>query len=192
MLGFSGACDSCAGESQVDGIATAVTASRIISAFRAAESGAPLPFRWIIWSVVFISLGAIVSAIIFGWHRRKRQSQRVHTSQSWPRLRVLRVADHGKDEISQHMLQPGCFLTLGRAADANIRISSDELISGRHAEVIWTGDELRVRDLGSRNGTRIDGQLCSAGVEYACLGKEVCIGETVLTFDILHGKIEKA
>jgi diguanylate cyclase (GGDEF)-like protein len=46
---------------------------------------------------------------------------------------------------------------IGRGAEADIRFD-DELISRRHCEVRFDGNSFQIRDLGSTNGTFMDGQ----------------------------------
>ncbi len=50
---------------------------------------------------------------------------------------------------------------LGRAP-SNDLVLVDRKISGRHAVVWRVGDELRVEDLGSRNGTHVNGARITA------------------------------
>ncbi len=49
-------------------------------------------------------------------------------------------------------------LTLGRADDNDLALPTDRSASRRHARVARRGDHLVVEDLGSRNGTFVDGQ----------------------------------
>lgn len=51
-------------------------------------------------------------------------------------------------------------VVVGRRADAGLFLL-DEHVSEHHAELYWDGDRLRVRDLGSRNGTAVNGQPIS-------------------------------
>ena len=46
--------------------------------------------------------------------------------------------------------------TIGRASEAEVRLS-DTSVSRRHAEVRPTGDGWTIVDLGSTNGTRVNG-----------------------------------
>ena len=48
---------------------------------------------------------------------------------------------------------------LGRAADADVQILSDPNVSRRHARLVVTQDVVEVEDLGSSNGTWLDGKL---------------------------------
>ena len=51
---------------------------------------------------------------------------------------------------------------IGRAAVCQLRSTSPQ-VSGLHAELVWIGDAWSVQDLGSRNGTRVDGHRLSPG-----------------------------
>ena len=48
-------------------------------------------------------------------------------------------------------------LVLGRSQDVDISIPTDELLSRQHCQVSWDGSKIRVKDLGSTNGTFVDG-----------------------------------
>jgi predicted component of type VI protein secretion system len=63
-------------------------------------------------------------------------------------------------------LTDGVF-TIGRSPDNSIVIS-DPSVSGRHAQLELSGESCRLKDLGSTNGTRVNG---------------IPINETVLRFD---------
>ncbi len=71
-----------------------------------------------------------------------------------PRLEVLRGARAG-------LVVPvaGDFLTLGRGAECDLRLDpeGDLEVSSRHAAILRRGDGWCVRDLGSRNGTFLNG-----------------------------------
>jgi pSer/pThr/pTyr-binding forkhead associated (FHA) protein len=51
---------------------------------------------------------------------------------------------------------------VGRAPTCDLRLAEPE-VSGEHAVVRWTGVHWEVRDLGSRNGTWVDGRRLGAG-----------------------------
>lgn len=46
---------------------------------------------------------------------------------------------------------------IGRSRSCELRLASQQ-VSGVHAELAWDGERWLVRDLGSRNGTHVDGQ----------------------------------
>jgi sigma-B regulation protein RsbU (phosphoserine phosphatase) len=75
----------------------------------------------------------------------------------------------------------GASLIVGRAADSGL-VLKDTAASRRHAEIRATGGGYLCRDLGSRNGTIVNGSptnICELNN-----GDRVLIGETVLRFEI--------
>jgi DNA-binding winged helix-turn-helix (wHTH) protein len=71
---------------------------------------------------------------------------------------------------------------IGRAEDASVRIDAGG-VSRYHARIIVNGDEARVEDLASKNGTFVDGQP----VAGSCVlrdGDEIRVGPLALTFKI--------
>lgn len=70
---------------------------------------------------------------------------------------------------------------IGRGTDADITIS-DAGASRRHAEVLWDGERAMVRDMGSTNGTKLDGHK----IGEAALPPDgvISIGHTRLTFRV--------
>jgi two-component system response regulator AtoC len=72
---------------------------------------------------------------------------------------------------------------IGRSSESAVRIDAAG-VSRRHARIVITGDEARVEDLGSKNGTFVDAKP----VTGACLlkdGDEIRIGPVALTFRIV-------
>jgi len=82
----------------------------------------------------------------------------------------------------QHFATPpgGGVLTIGRA-DSNITLDQP-LVARRHAELAWVGDKHVLRDLGSQNGTWING-VRVAGERPLAPGDVVQIGTFRLTYD---------
>jgi pSer/pThr/pTyr-binding forkhead associated (FHA) protein len=77
-------------------------------------------------------------------------------------------------------LDPSHSYTLGRAATNNI-VLKDDLCSRDHAEVSYSGGKWRVRDLGSLNGTRVNGVRVE-GERALTPRDEVHLGRTNLVF----------
>jgi hypothetical protein len=71
-------------------------------------------------------------------------------------------------------------VTIGRMADCTVALS-DESVSRRHAEVRRLGSTIMVVDLGSTNGTKVNG----AGVRERRLadGDEITFGNTSMRFE---------
>ena len=71
-------------------------------------------------------------------------------------------------------------LLIGRDQECDIVIASD-LVSRRHAEIVWTPDGPEIRDLDSRNGTRVNGEPITSQLLEA--GDEIGIASFRVTFD---------
>jgi pSer/pThr/pTyr-binding forkhead associated (FHA) protein len=72
-------------------------------------------------------------------------------------LKVLLIVVQGKPE-GKTIPITGPRFVIGRGVDCHLRPNSEE-VSRNHAEIVVTETEAVVRDLGSRNGTRINGKL---------------------------------
>jgi DNA-binding winged helix-turn-helix (wHTH) protein len=71
---------------------------------------------------------------------------------------------------------------IGRADDATVRIDAGG-VSRHHARIVVTGDEARVEDLASKNGTFVDGKPV-AGPCVLRDGDEIRVGPLTLTFKV--------
>ena len=78
-------------------------------------------------------------------------------------------------------LQPGQPLTLGRSPSAGLTIPSQN-VSRRHAEIVWSSGEPRIRDLGSSNGTLVNGLKVDQTGHALRDGDEVVIGPLRCTY----------
>ena len=73
----------------------------------------------------------------------------------------------------------GRIITVGRSVSKCDHVIHDDGVSRRHAELIWRGDWIEVIDLGSTNGTKINGNELTPG-EAVCIkvGDVVSFGDT--------------
>ena len=69
-------------------------------------------------------------------------------------------------------------LTVGRGGGCGVVIPDDQFVSTVHARLFRRGDETYVEDLGSRNGTFVNGQPVQAPTRLK-RGDRVQFGETV-------------
>jgi len=69
---------------------------------------------------------------------------------------------------------------IGRAPDAGIRVDSGG-VSRHHARIVVSGSEARIEDLGSKNGTFVDGQPVTSP-RLLNDGNEVRVGPVAFTF----------
>lgn len=72
--------------------------------------------------------------------------------------------------------------TVGRGSDAAIRID-DTAASRQHLQIIWDGQAGIARDLGSTNGSKINGQRFREAALVP--GTVITIGQTALTFQLI-------
>lgn len=81
----------------------------------------------------------------------------------------------------RHVLAKGVTV-IGRGTDADVTVN-DSSISRRHVEFTWDGARAQVRDLGSTNGSRLDGvRLSVAGLES---GSVIEMGSTRVVFHVI-------
>lgn len=79
-------------------------------------------------------------------------------------------------------------LRIGRAPDAGLVISRP-VVSMEHATVRWSGDVWEVRDLGSRNGTFVDGRPIAAGEPIAIdLGSRLAFGDLEEAWEVTEAE----
>lgn len=90
------------------------------------------------------------------------------------------VVRDGKRWGDMHRLHDGDMLTLGRVASNDIPVA-DERCSRQHCALYQQGDDWFVRDLGSRNGTRLNGEKISEP-KVIKSGDWIRIGKTKLLF----------
>ncbi|MGO3148330.1 MAG: FhaA domain-containing protein [Leucobacter sp.] len=84
----------------------------------------------------------------------------------------------------RHELSRG-ITTVGRGSDCEIRIT-DNAASRKHLELVWDGNAGLARDLGSTNGSKIEGQrFREAKLES---GTVITIGQTALRFGLVPGR----
>jgi pSer/pThr/pTyr-binding forkhead associated (FHA) protein len=93
-----------------------------------------------------------------------------------PRLVLVQSPGAGRREV----VVDKEVLVVGRGSDVDVRLT-DSGVSRRHAEVRREGDEVFLVDLGSTNGTQVNGR----GVERVRLksGDRIAVGRSVLVYE---------
>lgn len=88
----------------------------------------------------------------------------------------------------QHGLREG-ITTVGRGSDTDIRLS-DNGASRKHLEIHWNGKKAKARDLGSTNGSKVNGER----FREATLAPDtvITIGQTTLTFQLIPARANTA
>ncbi len=86
-------------------------------------------------------------------------------------------------EPREYPLVPGV-TTFGRRAENSVVLGGDPYISAYHAQIIADGDIFRLTDLGSTNGTLVNGQVLSSNMPRPLLpGDEVVLGSKAYRFE---------
>jgi len=86
----------------------------------------------------------------------------------------------GKGEGESFELEPGKEYTVGRHSENDIKILDDN-ISRNHFKIRIKGNKYFITDLGSKNGTFVDGKDLSPGIETEVKeGVPIVIGMTIL------------
>jgi pSer/pThr/pTyr-binding forkhead associated (FHA) protein len=73
-------------------------------------------------------------------------------------------------------------LTVGRSPGCGVSLPEDTFVSSVHARVFKRGDEYYVEDLGSTNGTFVNGQRLE-GPTHLQPGDQFQVGQTILELD---------
>ena len=99
--------------------------------------------------------------------------QRVKSQGAWT-LQVVR----GPRELMNVMVPVNGPVVIGRSPGADI-VLGDDFVSGRHARVVLSGDSAVVEDLGSTNGTILNGSQLRRPMTLK-VGDAIDIGEVRL------------
>jgi pSer/pThr/pTyr-binding forkhead associated (FHA) protein len=74
-------------------------------------------------------------------------------------------------------------VTVGRKPENAVVLTGDSYVSGSHARIVYEADGFAVVDVGSTNGTRVNGQKLEPNAPQPLSdGDEVVFGQTALTF----------
>lgn len=93
---------------------------------------------------------------------------------------VLRIFERGRERSFQGV----CPLTIGRDKAADLPIDDAE-VSRRHARLETQGETVYVRDLGSSNGTFLNGRRIDSAIETR-EGDEIDVGTTRIVVEKLE------
>ena len=95
--------------------------------------------------------------------------------------RAVEVMIFGKGGFEGSLMFTQAHIAIGREPAAMVRLD-DPTVSLRHAQLFFEGDDLHVKDLASRTGTRVNGAPVTAGALKAT--DEIGIGPYRLRFTI--------
>ena len=87
---------------------------------------------------------------------------------------VLKVVEGPSAGFEQELVGP---IELGRGTDSGLALRDDPLVSSRHARLTPVDEGVLVEDVGSRNGTYVNGEVATTAV-LARPGDVVSVGDT--------------
>ena len=114
-------------------------------------------------------------------------SQNVATTQA-PVATAYLLVQSGSMEGTLIPLPAGQIATIGRATTNRI-VMPDEICSRNHCEIFFDAGCWKLRDLGSRNGTRVRGEPITGDFTLT-EGRQFQIGTTFLAFTLDRGKFD--
>lgn len=90
-----------------------------------------------------------------------------------------------REDLSDILIRPGT-IRLGRRPGNDVLLSQDPYVSGRHAEIFSDNTGCYLTDLGSTNGTVVNGQRLEPGQRQLLLdGDAVTLGQSGYVFETL-------
>jgi hypothetical protein len=98
-----------------------------------------------------------------------------------PRTAIL-LRDEGTPNEAVFPFQ-GDIYEIGRSAENNIQIKGDNKVSRMHCKLTRRDNQFYIQDLGSSNGTVVDGELIHEDRKLLG-GEELKVGETIFRFQI--------
>ncbi|MCA9738615.1 MAG: FHA domain-containing protein [Gemmatimonadetes bacterium] len=102
-------------------------------------------------------------------------------------LTIVEVRD-GKGVLTARVRVGAQTVRVGRAPDNDV-VVEDEFVDAHHLEARLVQDGVWIRDLGSRNGTRVGGEDAGGVEVHAPFGAAVELGQTRLLFRAPHADV---
>jgi pSer/pThr/pTyr-binding forkhead associated (FHA) protein len=127
----------------------------------------------VVWTVGSELRGAPVSAAPVPTPAPPRKSASAKTRRSWRLVIVEPPAASGR------VFEVNGELTIGRAAGCSVSIPDDTFVSNMHARVYERDGDVYIEDLGSTNGTLVNGAPLAAATKLR-KGDRIQAGQTVL------------
>jgi len=144
-------------------------------------------FLALLWLFILSAVSVIRTDLFGKTVRAQDQPQELETPPPPPRRakrqrgepRVFMISQGNQAGLSAE-LSAGAVM-IGRGADCQL-ILDDDYVSTRHARVVSTPNGIYVEDLGSTNGTYVNGQRITAPTTIT-LADTVRIGKTILKLE---------
>jgi ABC transport system ATP-binding/permease protein len=85
----------------------------------------------------------------------------------------------------EFLLYPGKTFKLGRSSENDI-VLNDSKVSRSHAELEWNGAGFVLRDLGSINGTSVNGQKLASATRLLRDGDQILLSKLTISYEIIR------
>jgi hypothetical protein len=128
-------------------------------------------FLWRVVRVVVLELRA--PALVAAPGDGAARATPARADRKGARLKILEPAEHRGESYPL-----GDEITVGRGGGCGIVLTADQFVSTVHARVFRRGDDVFVEDLGSRNGTYVNGERITSTTKIR-RGDRVQFGQTV-------------
>jgi pSer/pThr/pTyr-binding forkhead associated (FHA) protein len=133
-------------------------------------------------AILYVFVLGVVAVLWRDWRAVADRAQQAHEAQARP-LGHLIVVDSGETDLTPgQSFRLGVVTGLGRAP-ANTIVIEDAFTSSTHALISLRNERWWLEDLGSRNGTRLNGDRLNAPAIIAT-GDEIGIGSTSLRIEL--------
>lgn len=144
------------------------------------DSNELLVLRLALTGTIFVFVLAVALTMRSGLRTSRATSPRSAGRTAGPRLTLLLPGETGLVPGSEFAVAG--VMTVGRGPDCGI-VLGDASVSGRHARIERTAEGWRIADLGSTNGTFVNGRRVDGRGAALRGGEQVVVGALRLRFD---------
>ena len=92
-------------------------------------------------------------------------------------------------QSASYPIRPNSKTRIGRSIDSDIRLFFDTSVSREHCVIEASDDRVEIKDLNSRNGVKINGELISGSAQLQA-GDVISLGESDMKFLVEPGDLE--
>ena len=150
-------------------------------------------FLLLLWIMIIAVLTAVRRDLAVGRKNRTSAARNVSTGAATPDAPTAAARPHARRLVVLEGPQQGTVIDLGGSpvmmgrAEESTLVLEDDYASGRHARLFPQGSRWFLEDLGSTNGSYVDGQRIQGRAQLVD-GSVITMGRTRLVFRLLVPK----